>query len=52
MNKLCVTGNDDEDVVQKRMRLFEITEEFPGIRFEDEDAVDELIRELEEIERS
>lgn len=52
MNKLCVKGNDDKDVVQKRMRLFEITEEFPAIRFEDEDTVDELIRELEEIERS
>lgn len=51
MNKLCMKGNDPE-VVQKRTRLFEISEEFPGMRFEEEDTVDELIRELKQIESS
>lgn len=51
MNKLCMKGNE-ETAVKNRMRLFEIKDEFPYIRFEDEETVDNLIRELKEIESS
>ena len=51
MNKLCMKGNEGT-AVKNRMRLFEIKDEFPYIRFEDEETVDNLIRELKEIESS
>ena len=51
MNKLCMKGNEGT-VVKNRMRLFEINDEFPYIRFENEENVDNLIRELKEIESS
>lgn len=49
MDKLCTMDNTEE-VVQKRKALFEYSERFNTLQYEDVDSVDLLIQELKNIE--